>query len=227
MGSRLRCLRLMMVWGGCISFGSLGRKDEVNASEVKIGARELPAVTQLFTEHYMVRFLLENSLGAWWAARHPDSPLIEAFEYLRFDDDGNPAAGSFDGWPDSVAEVTAMDPCCGSGHFLTSLFEMLWRMRVEEEGLDPVEAQDAVLRRTCLGWSWIHGVLRLLRSMWRWLRGKRAATANSRNSILGVRGSGLLGAGTRGWSWPVTTHVCVMGWSGCMTCSRTQTPSDR
>ena len=68
------------------------RKDEVNASEVKIGARELPAVTQLFTEHYMVRFLLENSLGAWWAARHPDSPLNEAFEYLRFDEEGNPAA---------------------------------------------------------------------------------------------------------------------------------------
>ena len=32
-------------------------------------------MTQLFTEDYMVRFLLENSLGAWWAARHPDSPL--------------------------------------------------------------------------------------------------------------------------------------------------------
>ena len=45
------------------------RKDEVNASEVKIGARELPAVTQLFTEPYMVSFLLDNSLGAWWAAR--------------------------------------------------------------------------------------------------------------------------------------------------------------
>jgi len=36
---------------------------------VKIGARELPAVTQLFTEPYMVSFLLDNSLGAWWAAR--------------------------------------------------------------------------------------------------------------------------------------------------------------
>ena len=45
------------------------RKDEVNASEVKIGARELPAVTQLFTEPYMVSFLLDNSLGAWWSAR--------------------------------------------------------------------------------------------------------------------------------------------------------------
>ena len=45
------------------------RKDEVNASGVKIGADELPAVTQLFTEHYMVLFLLHNTLGAWWASK--------------------------------------------------------------------------------------------------------------------------------------------------------------
>lgn len=137
--------------GWVYQFWQSKRKDEVNASEVKIGARELPAVTQLFTEHYMVRFLLENSLGAWWAARHPDSPLIEAFEYLRFADDGKPAAGSFDMWPDTAAEVTVMDPCCGSGHFLTTAFEMLWRMRAEEEHLDPADAQDAVLRDNLFG----------------------------------------------------------------------------
>lgn len=45
------------------------RKDEVNLSEVKIGAREIPTVTQLFTEAYMVAFLLDNSLGAWWVAK--------------------------------------------------------------------------------------------------------------------------------------------------------------
>ena len=43
------------------------RKDEVNKSEVKIGAKELSPVTQLFTEPYMVSFLLDNALGAWWA----------------------------------------------------------------------------------------------------------------------------------------------------------------
>lgn len=121
------------------------RKDQVNASEVKIGGADLGPVTQLFTENYMVRFLLENSLGAWWAARHPDSPLVKEFEFLRFDDDGQPAAGSFEGWPDAVAEVTVMDPCCGSGHFLVEAFGMLWRMRAEEKGLRPVAAQDAVL----------------------------------------------------------------------------------
>jgi hypothetical protein len=127
------------------------RKDQVNASEVKIGGADLAPVTQLFTENYMVRFLLENSLGAWWAARHPDSPLVKEFEFLRFDEDGQPAAGMFDGWPDAVAEVTVMDPCCGSGHFLVEAFWMLWRMRAEEEGLEPIAAQDAVLRDNLFG----------------------------------------------------------------------------
>ena len=55
--------------GWVYQFWQAKRKDEVNAAGVKIGARELPAVTQLFTEQYMVDFLLDNSLGAWWADR--------------------------------------------------------------------------------------------------------------------------------------------------------------
>ena len=127
------------------------KKDEVNASERKIGGADLGPVTQLFTENYMVRFLLENSLGAWWAARYPTSLLVKGWEFLRFDDDGVPAAGSFEGWPARVAEVTVMDPCCGSGHFLVEAFSMLWQMRAEEEGLSAVQAQDAVLRDNLFG----------------------------------------------------------------------------
>ena len=136
--------------GWVYQFWQKEKKDEINASERKIGGTDLGPVTQLFTETYMVRFLLENSLGAWWAARHPDSPLVRGFQYLRLHD-GRPAAGSFDGWPDQVTNVTVMDPCCGSGHFLVEAFNMLWRMRVEEEGLTPVEAQDAVLRDNLFG----------------------------------------------------------------------------
>jgi hypothetical protein len=127
------------------------RKDEVNRSERKIGGADLPPVTQLFTEDYMVRFLLENSLGAWWAARHPDSPLLREWEYLRLTDEGGPAAGAYAGWPSSVGDVTVMDPCCGSGHFLVAAFRMLWRMRAEEEGLDITDAQHAVLRDNLFG----------------------------------------------------------------------------
>ena len=64
--------------GWVYQFWQKDKKDEVNASERKIGGADLGPVTQLFTENYMVRFLLENSLGAWWASRHPDSPLVKA-----------------------------------------------------------------------------------------------------------------------------------------------------
>jgi len=55
--------------GWVYQFWQTKRKDAVNESGVKIGALELAPVTQLFTEPYMVSFLLDNSLGAWWAAR--------------------------------------------------------------------------------------------------------------------------------------------------------------
>lgn len=55
--------------GWVYQFWQTKRKQQVNDSEVKIGAKELSPVTQLFTEPYMVSFLLDNALGAWWANR--------------------------------------------------------------------------------------------------------------------------------------------------------------
>ncbi len=66
--------------GWVYQFWQAKRKDEVNASEVKIGARELPAVPQLFTEDYMVEFLLHNTLGAWWAGRKLTTEDTESTE---------------------------------------------------------------------------------------------------------------------------------------------------
>jgi len=137
--------------GWAYQFWQAKKKEEVNRSGRKIGGADLAPVTQLFTEDYMVQFLLHNSLGAWWAARHPASPLVKELEYLRFRDDGTPAAGTFPGWPQRAAEVTVIDPCCGSGHFLVAAFELLRRMRMEEEGLSVAEATEAVLRDNLFG----------------------------------------------------------------------------
>lgn len=137
--------------GWVYQFWQTKKKKAVNASGHKVGGSDLSPVTQLFTEHYMVQFLLENSLGAWWAARHPDSPLLKQYHYLRFRDDGTPAAGTFPGWPESAAEITVMDPCCGSGHFLVAAFEMLCHMRMEEERLSVAEAGEVVLRDNLFG----------------------------------------------------------------------------
>ena len=137
--------------GWVYQFWQAKRKKEVNDSGRKIGGADLPPVTQLFTEHYMVRFLLENSLGAWWAGRHPRSPLLKEWDYLRFRDDGTPAAGTFEGWPERAAEITVMDPCMGSGHFLVAAADMLRKMRIEEEGLTAKAAAAAVVRDNLFG----------------------------------------------------------------------------
>ncbi|MCX8520904.1 MAG: SAM-dependent DNA methyltransferase [Rhodoferax sp.] len=131
--------------GWVYQFWQAKRKDEVNASEVKIGADELPAVTQLFTEPYMVDFLLHNSLGAWWVTRHPGKTRPVPLTYLRTLDDGTPAAGKFEGWPDRLDEFKLLDPCCGSGHFLVAAFLLLVPMRMVAEGLGAMDAVDAVL----------------------------------------------------------------------------------
>lgn len=85
--------------GWVYQFWQAKAKAEVNASGRKVGGADISPVTQLFTEHYMVQFLLHNTLGAWWAGKHPDSPLLAEMEYLRRLDDGSPAAGTFPGWP--------------------------------------------------------------------------------------------------------------------------------
>ncbi len=155
--------------GWVYQFWQSKKKEEINRSEVKIGADEISAVTQLFTEPYMVEFLLHNTLGAWWAGKMLASrdyeeanseselrkklALPEAdWEYLRFvrGEDGQggpwrPAAGTFEGWPKAAKEIKLLDPCCGSGHFLVAALHHLVPIRMNEEGLSAREAIDAVL----------------------------------------------------------------------------------
>jgi hypothetical protein len=156
--------------GWTYQFWRAAEKDAINKSGVKIGANELPAVTQLFTEPYMVRFLLHNTLGAWWAgkilAANPSLAVTATNEYalrsacappgysfnmLRFIREGEngpwrPAAGTFSGWPREAKAITVLDPCCGSGHFLTEALAILATLRRAEEGLPQADAVAAALR---------------------------------------------------------------------------------
>jgi hypothetical protein len=142
--------------GWVYQFWQRDEKDRVNRSEVKIGADEIAAVTQLFTEDYMVLFLLENTLGAWWTAKRRaegKDPALPNYEwsYFRLNEDGSPAAGPFDGWPRAARDLRVLDPCMGSGHFLVFALPILARMRVEEEGLSLKEALAAVLKENLYG----------------------------------------------------------------------------
>ena len=135
--------------GWSYQFWQAPKKEEVQRqmkqAGTKVGADELPAVTQLFTEQYMVAFLLENSLGSWWHSRHPRMALPVAMPYFRKLEDGSPAAGTFPAWPDTLAQFKLLDPCLGSGHFLVSAFHYLVPMRRTTEKLSVRDAIDRVL----------------------------------------------------------------------------------
>jgi hypothetical protein len=172
--------------GWTYQYWQADKKDAVNASGDKIGADEISAVTQLFTEHYMVLFLYHNTIGAWRAgkilAANPglaetaaneqelrDAMRLDAgggykFEYIRFvrsEVDGDkkgqptgpwrPAAGTFADWPKHAKDLTILDPCCGSGHFLTAGFELMVRLRMDEEGLSLEDAISAAINDNLFG----------------------------------------------------------------------------
>lgn len=131
--------------GWTYQFWQSKQKREVQSSNRAVRAEEIPAVTQLFTERYMVQFLLQNTLGAWWLSLHPDSPLKGEWQYYRPE-----VKHDFSAWPKRASEVRVIDPYCGSGHFLVEAFRMLWQMRVEE-GESGAEAAGGVLRDNLFG----------------------------------------------------------------------------
>ena len=121
-------------------------KERINKKGDKIDGDSISAVTQLFTEPYMVHFLIDNTLGAWWTARNPGVTSPFEFKYLRTLDNGTPAAGSFDGWPETLSEITMLDPCMGSGHFVVDVFMAMATLRMHDEKLSKADACDAVIR---------------------------------------------------------------------------------
>ncbi len=160
--------------GWCYQFWQAEKKEQVNDAGIKIGADELPSVTQLFTEDYMVDFLLDNTLGAWHAGKvlSEDPKLAEsavsedqlrqtvalpgcAWNYLRFvkgaDGRWTPAAGTFESWPRSAAAIRALDPCMGSGHFVVAMFQRLVALRVADDTPDETGAVSAVIRDNLFG----------------------------------------------------------------------------
>lgn len=137
--------------GWVYQFWQSDEKKRINDSGDKIDGEKLPAVTQLFTEPYMVHFLIDNTLGAWWVSRNPGVKPPIKFDYLRLLDDGTPAAGRFEGWPDKTAEVTSLDPCMGSGHFIATLFPVFAALRMHEEELTKEQATNKVIAENLHG----------------------------------------------------------------------------
>lgn len=133
--------------GWTYQFWQKERKEQVNKAEQPIEGKDISAVTQLFTEHYMVRFLLENTLGAWWLSRHPESKLRATWDYYKPD-----IPREFSCFPTDLEEITFLDPCCGSGHFLVEAF-LLFQSMYRERGMSAREAGDAAIANNIRGFE--------------------------------------------------------------------------
>ena len=126
------------------------RKDEVFASFKKGKKAERDAIapaTQLFTPHWIVRYLTENSLGRLWMLNHPDSKLVEKMPYFIKPDEEHETEFRRISSPE---EITCVDPACGSGHILVYAFELLAAM-YEEAGYSNRDAARLIVEKNITG----------------------------------------------------------------------------
>lgn len=137
------------VIGWLYQFYIAERKDEVFAGfkkNKKAGAAEIPAATQLFTPHWIVRYLVENSLGRLWLLNRPTSRLADRMEYYI-----KPVDEETDFLKvTSPEELKVIDPACGSGHMLTSAFDLLYAI-YQEEGYAPADIPTLILTNNLYG----------------------------------------------------------------------------
>ena len=125
------------------------KKDQVFEGMKKgktITPENIPAATQLFTPHWIVRYLVENSLGRLWMLNRPQSKLVEKMDYYI-----KPEQPETDFLRiDSPEEIKICDPACGSGHMLVYAFDLLYAI-YEEEGYPSTEIPEKILTHNLFG----------------------------------------------------------------------------
>lgn len=133
------------ILGWLYQFYISDRKDQVMARKSAVPTEDIPAVTQLFTPHWIVRYLVENSLGRLWLLNRPQSRLRAQMPYYI---EGEGETGFLKiGKPE---EIKLIDPAAGSAHMLTYSFDLLYAI-YEEEGYAPTEIPALILRHNLHG----------------------------------------------------------------------------
>lgn len=121
-------------------------KDEFFKSKRKAAAADIAPATQLFTPEWIVRYMVENSLGRLWMLNNPGSSLRERMEYYIEPDAEHEDFIRIS----SPEEITLCDPACGSGHILVYAFELLFHM-YEERGYREREIPELILTKNLTG----------------------------------------------------------------------------
>lgn len=122
----------------------------------KITKEKIPAATQLFTPDWIVRYMVENSLGRTWLEAHPDSPLKSEWRYYLEEAEQLPEVAAELAQIRSTRsglspeDITFLDPCMGSGHILVYAFDVLIQI-YESAGYRPREAAKLILEKNLFG----------------------------------------------------------------------------
>ena len=139
------------IMGWLYQFYITDRKADAEVKKTKKGglkSDEQAAATQLFTPHWVVRYMVENSLGRTWMTLHPDSRLKEEMPYYI-----PTPEGQIDTIPEdirSASDIKFIDPCMGSGHVLVYAFDLFCKM-YEEEGYQTREIPSLILTNNIYG----------------------------------------------------------------------------
>ena len=124
------------------------RKNEViNIYKGTVKKEDIPAATQLFTTDWVVRYMVDNSLGRYWIERNPQSKLQEKLEYFV-----TPKNGQIQYVDEKIIpeDLTFFDPCMGSGHILVYAFDVLMEI-YRESGYVDRDAANAIVENNLFG----------------------------------------------------------------------------
>lgn len=138
------------ILGWLYQFYNAEARAEYNSSKRKATEEDLPVATQLFTPRWIVRYLVENSLGRLWLESHPGSRLKERMPYYVAPEEGEGGGSPAD--PVSAESITLCDPASGSGHMLGYAFGLLCAM-YEEEGYRPRDVPALILEKNLQGFE--------------------------------------------------------------------------
>ena len=119
----------------------------VNIYKGKVKKADIPAATQLFTTDWVVRYMVDNSLGRYWIERNPQSKLAEKLEFFVTPKNGE--IQYVDG-KISPTDLTFFDPCMGSGHILVYAFDVLMEI-YREVGYSDRDAALSIVENNLFG----------------------------------------------------------------------------
>lgn len=144
------------IFGWMYQFYIAEKKKAIDESDEKVNKGTLPAKTQLFTPDWIVRYLVENSLGKLWVISHDCNQLVTEMEYYDCKESDVKNVYSFEGLikkeygEKSIRDIKVIDPCCGSGHILVYAFDLFYQIYLKE-GYAPDMIPDLILQHNLFG----------------------------------------------------------------------------